>query len=75
MKKQKKYDNTKYNQRNVTVYLPDEAKQQLIFLCELHNMTPSALCRKVIMRFLNKNDVTKQMIAYALKKIAMEGNE
>ena len=38
----------KYNLRNVTVYLPDEAKQQLIFLCELHNMTPSALCRKVI---------------------------
>ena len=65
----------KYNLRNVTVYLPDEAKQQLIFLCELHNMTPSALCRKVIMNFLNRNNVTKQMIAYALKKIALEGKE
>ena len=75
MQKQKKYDNTKYNMRNVTVYLPEEAKEQLIFLCELHNMTPSALCRKVIMNFLNKNNVTKQMIAYALKKIAMEGKE
>ena len=65
----------KYNLRNVTVYLPDEAKQQLIFLCELHNMTPSALCRKVIMNFLNRNNVTKQMIEYALKKIALEGNK
>ena len=65
----------KYNLRNVTVYLPDEAKQQLIFLCELHNMTPSALCRKVIMSFLNRNNVTKQMIEYALKKIALEGKE
>ena len=65
----------KYNLRNVTVYLPDEAKQQLIFLCELHNMTPSALCRKVIMNFLNRNNVTKQMIEYALKKIALEGKE
>ena len=63
----------KYNLRNVTVYLPDEAKQQLIFLCELHNMTPSALCRKVIMSFLNRNNVTKQMIEYALKQIALEG--
>ena len=62
----------KYNLRNVTVYLPDEAKQQLIFLCELHNMTPSALCRKVIMSFLNRNNVTKQMIEYALKQIALE---
>lgn len=75
MKKQKKYDNSKYNLRNVTVYLSDEAKQQLIFLCELHNITPSALCRKVIMSFLNKNNVTKQMIAYALEKIALEGRE
>ena len=65
----------KYNLRNVTVYLPDEAKQQLIFLCELHNMTPSALCRKVIMSFLNRNNVTKQMIEYALKQIALEGNK
>ena len=73
MKKQKKYDNSKYNLRNVTVYLPDEAKQQLIFLCELQNITPSALCRKVIMSFLNKNNVTKQMIAYALQQIALEG--
>ena len=63
----------KYNLRNVTVYLPDEAKQQLIFLCELHNMTPSALCRKVIMSFLNRNNVTKQMIEYALEQIALEG--
>ena len=63
----------KYNLRNVTVYLPDEAKQQLIFLCELHNITPSALCRKVIMSFLNRNNVTKQMIEYALKQIALEG--
>lgn len=68
--KQKNYDNKKYNLRNVTVYLSDEAKQQLIFLCELHNMTPSALCRKVIMNFLNHNNVTKQMIEYALKMIA-----
>ena len=75
MKKQKKYDNKKYNLRNVTVYLPDEAKQQLIFLCELHNMTPSALCRKVIMNFLNCNNVTKQMIEYALKMIALEGEK
>ena len=63
----------KYNLRNVTVYLPDEAKQQLVFLCELHNMTPSALCRKVIMSFLNRNNVTKQMIEYALKQIVLEG--
>ena len=63
----------KYNLRNVTVYLSDEAKQQLIFLCELHNITPSALCRKVIMNFLNRNNVTKQMIEYALKQIALEG--
>ena len=73
--KQKKYDNKKYNLRNVTVYLTDEAKQQLIFLCELHAMTPSALCRKVIMSFLNRNNVTKQMIEYALKMIAQEGTE
>lgn len=72
MKKTTSSDN-KYNLRNVTVYLPDEAKQQLIFLCELHNMTPSALCRKVIMNFLNRNNVTKQMIEYALKQIALEG--
>ena len=65
----------KYNLRNVTVYLSDEAKQQLIFLCELHNITPSALCRKVIMSFLNRNNVTKQMIEYALKQIALEGNK
>ena len=65
----------KYNLRNVTVYLPDEAKQQLIFLCELHSITPSALCRKVIMNFLNRNNVTKQMIEYALKQIALEGNK
>lgn len=71
----KKYDNKKFNLRNVTVYLPDEAKQQVIFLCELHNMTPSALCRKVIMSFLNKRNVTKQMIEYALHQIALEGNE
>ncbi len=71
----KKYDNKKFNLRNVTVYLPDEAKQQVIFLCELHNMTPSALCRKVIMSFLNKRNVTKQMIEYALRQIALEGKE
>ncbi len=71
----KKYDNKKFNLRNVTVYLPDEAKQQVIFLCELHNMTPSALCRKVIMSFLNKRNVTKQMIEYAMRQIALEGRE
>ena len=71
----KKYDSTKYNLRNVTVYLPDEVKQQLIFLCELHNITPSALCRKVIMNFLNRNNVTKQMIANDIKRIALEGKE
>ncbi len=38
-------------------------------------MTPSALCRKVIMSFLNRNNVTKQMIEYALKQIALEGNK
>lgn len=73
MKKNK--SNSKYNLRNVTVYLPEEAKQQLIFLCELHNITPSALCRKIIMSFLNRNNVTKQMIEYALKQIALEGRE
>lgn len=65
----KKSDNKKYNLRNVTVYLSDEAKQQIIFLCKLHNMTPSGLCRKVIMAFLNKQNVMKQMIEYALKQI------
>lgn len=67
----KKYDNKKYNLRNVTVYLSDEAKQQVIFLCKLHNMTPSGLCRKVIMSFLNRQNVMKQMIEYALKQIAL----
>lgn len=73
MKKNKQQTN--YNLRNVTVYLPEESKQQLIFLCELHNITPSALCRKVIMSFLNRNNVTKQMIEYALKQILQEGRE
>lgn len=67
----KNCDNRKYNLRNVTVYLSDEAKQQIIFLCELHNMTPSGLCRKVIMSFLNRQNVMKQMIEYALKQIAL----
>lgn len=68
-----KPDKKQYNLRNVTVYLPDEAKQQLIFLCELHKITPSALCRKVVISFLNRNNVSKQMIEYALKHITLEG--
>lgn len=67
----KKFYNKKYNLRNVTVYLSDEAKQQIIFLCKLHNLTPSGLCRKVIMSFLNRQNVMKQMIEYALKQIAL----
>lgn len=73
MRKSKKHYNDQFNLRNVTVYLPEEAKQQLLFLCELHNITPSALCRKVLMAFLNKQNVTKKMIEYALKQIALEG--
>lgn len=75
MKKFKKSYNDRFNLRNVTVYLSEEAKQQLLFLCELYHITPSALCRKVIMAFLNKQNVTKKMIEYALKQIALEGKE
>lgn len=75
MKKSRKSYNDQTNQGNVTVHMPVEAKQQLLFLCELHHITPSALCRKVLMAFLNKQNVTKKMIEYALKQIALEGKE
>lgn len=55
--------------RNVTMYLPKEIRQQLIFYCKYSNTTPSGLCSKLVKYFLNKKNVEQLMIDYAMEQI------
>lgn len=75
MKKSRRDYNKETNKQNVTVHLSEEHKQQLIFACRLHNMTVSELCRKILVSFLNKNNITKKMVEYALKQILLQEQE
>ena len=70
----KKNNSKRYSKNTVSVYLTNEIKQQLLFVCQLYNMPPSTLCRKVIKRFLNNKNVERMMLEYALKHIQAQNN-
>lgn len=59
----------RYEENTISVYLPKEIKQQLLFVCKLRKMPISTLCRKILELYLNKKNIEKIMLEYALKHI------
>ena len=64
---EKKSRHDKY--RNISVYLPKELREQLLFYCKYKNIKPSTLCSTLIKRLLTKYNVAQLMIDYALEQV------
>ena len=58
--------------RTVSVYFPKEIRQQLLFFCRYKNIAPSTLCSTLVKRYLERHNVAKLMIEYAMEKVESE---
>lgn len=61
-----------YNDKVVSCTLPDEEKSQLEWLAKLEGVTMSQMIRDIIISYLNNNNISRQILDFALKTLEEE---
>lgn len=69
MENKKKKHQRRYEENTLSIYVPKEVKQQLMFVCQLKQMPMSEFCRKILQIYLSKKNIEKLMLDYALEHI------
>lgn len=55
--------------KTISVYLPTELRQQLLFFCKRNNIGSSTFCRRLIEWYLRKKNVAQMMMDFAMQEI------
>ena len=55
--------------KTISVYLPAELRQQLLFFCKRNNIGSSTFCRRLIEWYLRKKNVAQMMMDFAMEHV------
>ena len=55
--------------KTISIYLPAELRQQLLFFCKRNNIGSSTFCRRLIEWYLRKKNVAQMMMDFAMEHV------
>lgn len=55
--------------KTISVYLPAELRQQLLFFCKRNNIGSSTFSRRLIEWYLRKKNVAQMMMDFAMEHV------
>ena len=68
-------NNSKKRIKTISVYLPKELRQQLMFFCKRNNIGSSTFCHRLIEWYLRRKNVTQMMIDFAMEQVENKHKE